>query len=165
MRMQKPSVTVKALLDTDREWADAQIAATWGSTLLASRGQLHDASLLPGFIAWHREQRLGQLTYNIDGTGCEVVTISSAIENAGAGTALLAAVEAAAQAAGCTRVWLITTNDNLHALGFYQRRGYRLVAVYPGAVDEARRRTKPEIPTLGQHNIPLRDEIELEKVL
>ena len=30
--------------------------------------------------------------------------------------------------AGCRRVWLITTNDNLRALRFYQRRGFRLVA-------------------------------------
>jgi len=30
------------------------------------------------------------------------------------------------------RVFLITTNDNLHALDFYQRRGFELVAVHCG---------------------------------
>jgi len=85
------------------------------------------------------------------------------VEGQGAGTALLTAVEAAAAAAGCRRLWLITTNDNLDALRFYQRRGYRLAALYPGAVDEARR-VKPTIPLVGNHGIPLHDELELEKV-
>jgi hypothetical protein len=60
-------------------------------------------------------------------------------------------------------VWLVTTNDNLDALRFYQRRGLRLVAVHAGAVDEARR-LKPEIARVGEYGIPIRDEIELELV-
>ncbi|MGD8245715.1 MAG: hypothetical protein PVG25_02965 [Anaerolineae bacterium] len=59
------------------------------------------------------------------------------------------------------RIWLITTNDNLAALRFYQRRGFSLVAVHPGAVDQART-LKPEIPAIGHSGIPIRDEIELE---
>jgi hypothetical protein len=59
-------------------------------------------------------------------------------------------------------VWLVTTNDNLVALRFYQRRGFRLSALRPGAVDEARRRLKPAIPDAGAFGIPLRDELELE---
>jgi len=62
---------------------------------------------------------------------------------------------------GCRRVWLITSNDNLDALRFYQRRGLRLVAVHRGAIDEARR-VKPSIPATGEYGIPVRDEIELE---
>ena len=34
---------------------------------------------------------------------------------------------------------------------------------YTGAVDESRARLKPEIPTIGDHGIPLRDELELEQ--
>ena len=67
-----------------------------------------------------------------------------------------------ARDAGCTRLWLVTTNDNVDALRFYQRRGFRLRALRPGAVDEARRELKPEIPEIGDHGIPLRDELELE---
>jgi ribosomal protein S18 acetylase RimI-like enzyme len=79
----------------------------------------------------------------------------------GTGTALLQAAVRAATAAGCARVWLITTNDNLTALRFYQRRGFRLVAVHAGAV-EAARGQKPSIPTSGEHGISLRDELQLE---
>ena len=59
---------------------------------------------------------------------------------------------------------MITTNDNLNALRFYQKRGFELVAVHPHAVDEARR-IKLEIPMLGEDEIPIRDEIELEMLL
>ena len=52
----------------------------------------------------------------------------------------------------------------MHALGFYQKRGFRLVAVHPGAVNESRK-LKPEIPLIGNDGIPIRDEIELEIVL
>jgi RimJ/RimL family protein N-acetyltransferase len=64
----------------------------------------------------------------------------------------------------CRRVWLITTNDNLSAMGFYQRRGFQFVAIYRNAVDEARK-IKPEIPILGGNKIPIHDEIELEIIL
>ena len=70
---------------------------------------------------------------------------------------------AARQAAGCTRLWVITTNDNVNALRFYQRRGFCLVTVHRGAVDRSRATLKPEIPAAGAYGIPLRDEIELEK--
>jgi hypothetical protein len=61
-------------------------------------------------------------------------------------------------------VWLITSNDNLNALRFYQRRGYRLAAVHRDAIVLARQ-IKPEIPLVGDFGIPLTDEIELEKLL
>jgi hypothetical protein len=37
--------------------------------------------------------------------------------------------------------------------------------VHPGAVAEARRTLKPGIPEIGDHGIPLRDEIVLEQDL
>jgi GNAT superfamily N-acetyltransferase len=76
----------------------------------------------------------------------------------------LSHVEREARNRGCRSVWLVTTNDNLHALGFYQRRGYRIVRVDPGAVDRARA-MKPAIPLLGNDEIPIHDELVLEKRL
>jgi hypothetical protein len=80
------------------------------------------------------------------------------------GSALLAAVENHARADGFHRIWLITTNDNLDALRFYQRRGYVIAAVHSGAVDRARR-LKPGIPEVGYYGIPIHDEVELHKGL
>jgi len=55
----------------------------------------------------------------------------------------------------------VTTNDNLAALALYQKAGWRLSALRPGAVDATRRMQKPGIPEIGEHGIPLRDELEL----
>jgi hypothetical protein len=56
---------------------------------------------------------------------------------------------------------LITTNDNVAALRFYQKRGFTLAALHKNALEQSRR-LKPQIPLLGLDGIPLRDEIELE---
>jgi GNAT superfamily N-acetyltransferase len=129
---------------------------------VARKGELVDALAHPHLTAGDLR---GVLTYIIDGEACEILTLHAEPRGQGTGTALLDAVERVAREAGCTRLWLITTNDNLDALRFYQRRGFRIERVYPGAVDDARARLKPEIPELGDHGIPLRDELELELTL
>ena len=101
------------------------------------------------------------LTYRIEGLDCEIVTIDSTVEGAGVGTALINVVRKIAKAKGCKRLWLITTNDNLNALGFYQKRGFQIIAVRPNAVDEARK-LKPQISLKAANGIPIRDELELE---
>jgi RimJ/RimL family protein N-acetyltransferase len=90
----------------------------------------------------------------------EIATINALSRHQGIGTMLIEAVRAEAKRLGCHHVTLTTTNDNIGALRFYQRRGFRLAAVRPGAVDRARQR-KPEIPRTGDFGIPLRDEIDL----
>jgi len=151
----------------DRNWVAHFLDEHWGSTRIVSRGKDYLAHLLPGFIAVRDEgeneepKPIGLATYNIEGDQCELMTINSLVKHQGVGTALLDAVKAAATEAECKRLWVITTNDNLDALRFYQKRGFRLVAVHPNALD-ASRRMKPEIPLFGHYGIPLRDEIELE---
>jgi hypothetical protein len=58
---------------------------------------------------------------------------------------------------------VVTTNDNTDALRFYQQRGFTLAGLRPGAVTDSRTRLKPEIPPVGEHGIPLRDEVLLER--
>jgi ribosomal protein S18 acetylase RimI-like enzyme len=81
------------------------------------------------------------------------------------GTALVEYAAREAGRRGCTRLWCTTTNDNLDALRFYQRRGFRLLALRPGAVDRARRAVKPQITAVGAYGIPLRDEIDVQRPL
>jgi GNAT superfamily N-acetyltransferase len=131
---------------------------------VVSRGRIHDPSVLPGFAALAGDDLVGVATYRIDGRECELVTIDALVEGAGIGTALVEAVAGAAREHGCTRLWLITTNDNLRALRFYQRRGFRLAALHRDAL-ETSRRLKPSIPETGLDGIPLRDELELERPL
>jgi ribosomal protein S18 acetylase RimI-like enzyme len=104
---------------------------------------------------------VGLLTYDVRGGELEVVTVDALERGGGTGTLLVEAAVARARELGLRRVWLITTNDNLDALRFYQRRGFRLAALYPNAI-EAARRIKPAIPEVGAYGIPIRDELELE---
>lgn len=93
-----------------------------------------------------------------------MLSLDSLVPGHGIGSALLSHVESAARAAGCLRIELVTTNDNVDALRFYQRRGYRIAAIDPGAIDRARR-IKPSIPLIGFHGIPIRDELTMVKDL
>jgi len=131
---------------------------------VVSRGQTHDASKLPGFIAQKDRKIIGLGTYRLEEQECELVTLESWHEKTGVGTALVETVKEEAIKNGCSRLWLITTNDNLHALGFYQKRGFHLVAVHPNALAVSRK-IKPSIPKIGFNGIKLRDEVELQIIL
>jgi GNAT superfamily N-acetyltransferase len=135
------------------------------SRQVARLGRLENALDHPALIADDDGVLAGVLTYVIDGEECEILTLHAAERRTGVGTALIEAVERLAREAGCRRLWVLTTNDNVDALRFYQRRGFRLAELHPGAVDVSRERLKPEIPTVGEYGIPLRDEIVLDKEL
>ncbi len=145
-------------------WIDDFTAEHWGSFFVAIHGQLYRPSSLSGFIAEQGEQRLGMISYRIADDECEIVTLGSDRQGIGVGNALVEAVRATAVDAGCNKLWLVTTNDNLQALGFYQRRGFELVRVYPRAVERSRE-LKPEIPLVAGNGIRIRDELELELLL
>jgi GNAT superfamily N-acetyltransferase len=149
---------------SDSRWITDFLSHHWGSPVVVSRGRLYHADELPAFIATERGERIGLATYSVNGSECEIVTLNSIRENQGVGTALVKAVESVARRAGCLFVRLITTNDNLKALRFYQRYGFVLVALHRDAVTRSRT-LKPEIPMMGNEGIPVRDEIELELVL
>jgi ribosomal protein S18 acetylase RimI-like enzyme len=158
-------VEIKPVTQEDRPWIMALMREHWGSSIVVSRGQAHQPDALPGFVALQQGQRVGLITYHLDGDQCEIVSLDSLAERQGIGTLLIEAVRRAAQAAGYARLWLITTNDNVEALRFYQKRGLTLVQVHRNAVDQVSRRLKPEIPLIGNHGIPIRDELELEMEL
>ena len=157
-------IKIRPVDATDVEWVRQLLAQHWGSAKIISRGEVHLADRLPGFLALMSDRRVGLVTYRIDDDGCEIVTLNSLVEGSGVGTALLSAVRTVAVSSKCRRVWLITTNDNLEALRFYQRKGFSLVALHRNALDVSRK-LKPEIPSTGQDGIPLRDELELEMLL
>jgi GNAT superfamily N-acetyltransferase len=171
--VQSREFAVQPIADEDRPWIKQALRTRWGGPDIVTRGRIHRAHELPGFMALEEGERLGCVTYRFEGAHCEVVSLDSFHEGRGIGGALLAAVEREARRRGAERTWLITTNDNMKALRFYQRRGYRLVDVHAGAVEvdvhagaiEYSRQLKPSIPAIGIDEIPIRDELELEKSL
>jgi GNAT superfamily N-acetyltransferase len=159
--IEQPPILVREAEAIDAKWTHSFLQARWNGTTQAVHGEIIDASTLPALIAGDHQ---GLATYRWDGQDAELVTINAVPAGAGAGSALIEALVTRLKAEGCTRLWVTTTNDNLSALRFYLRRGFRLVEVRPGAVDEARK-LKPSISTVGQHGIPLHDEIELCRML
>jgi L-aminopeptidase/D-esterase-like protein/N-acetylglutamate synthase-like GNAT family acetyltransferase len=155
---------VRPVTAADRAWIGPFIAESWGAEMVVSKGVTHYPAMLDGFVTEENGAITGLVTLHAQGQHCEVVTLNSIVEHAGNGSALMAAAEQYARDHGCTRLWLITTNDNTHALRFYQRLGMRIAAVRLGAVDAARA-LKPEIPLTGNDGIGIHDEIELEKLL
>jgi N-acetylglutamate synthase-like GNAT family acetyltransferase len=145
----------------DRDWVAALLRRHWGSAMIVSRGRQHDGTRLPGFVVLYRKKRAGLITYRIENDECEIVSLNSLIWNRGIGGALIEAVRVEACKAGCRRLWLITTNDNLLALRFYQKRGFILWRLHRGAIADSRK-LKPEIPLLADSGIPIRDEVELQ---
>jgi ribosomal protein S18 acetylase RimI-like enzyme len=158
------NMIIHRLNSNDREWVSQFMLKHWGSNKVVSRGVVYYPQDLPGFVALYESEKVGLVTYNITGTSCEIVTINSIRPSSGVGTVLIEAVKDTAMKSGCKRLWLITTNDNLNALRFYQKRGFMLVAVHRNAL-ELSRTLKPGIPLIGRDGIPLRDELELEMIL
>lgn len=158
------NLIIQPIDDATRPWVAQTIAEQWGADIVVAHGVVYRPHELPGFVAMQGSECVGLLTYHIEGDACEIVTLDSFHEGRGVGTALIEAAKQAARHAGCRRLWLITTNDNLHALRFYQKRGFMLVAVHRNAVDAARK-IKPSIPLVGNDGIPIQDEIELEIIL
>jgi GNAT superfamily N-acetyltransferase len=135
------------------------IGTDFGGRHQARLGELVDALGSQGLVAEIDGERCGLVTFAERAEGVEIVYIEATERQRGVGTRLLDEV---VKRAGAQRMWLVTTNDNLEALRFYQRRGFRLAELHRGAVDEARRRLKPTIPEVGSFGIPIRDELVLE---
>jgi GNAT superfamily N-acetyltransferase len=159
--MIRPEMKTRPLADGDRSWLERFVVERWGAPIVVGHGEVYRVADLSGFVALEDDEPTGVVTYAIDDDACEIVTIDSLREGIGIGSALVEAVVGVARKAGCRRVWLITTNDNLPMLRFAQKRGFALVAVRPRAVEESRK-LKPEISLIGIDGIPIRDELELE---
>ncbi|MEV4012784.1 GNAT family N-acetyltransferase [Nonomuraea angiospora] len=159
------AISVRPIEPQDLANVTRVLTESWGgSTVVAlGRGELVDAAAQPGFIAEIDGELGGIITYARRGDSVEIITIDAVMPGRGVGAALLDAVRAVAAEDGAARLWLITTNDNTHALRFYQRYGFDLIALHRNGVDRARE-LKPGIPAEAD-GIPIRHELELELLL
>jgi GNAT superfamily N-acetyltransferase len=148
----------------DREAIVAFLKDRWGGETMIVHDTVYLPADLPAFVAVEGPDLVGLVTYAPGIESWHVLSLDSLISGHGIGSALLDRVEAAARAIGCHRITLVTTNDNIHAIRFYERRGYHISFIAPGAVDRARR-TKPSIPLVGFQGIPIRDEVTMIKNL
>jgi N-acetylglutamate synthase-like GNAT family acetyltransferase len=154
--------TIEPINKQNRAKALEVLKDHWGeTTILVSRGQVHDIRKLPGFIAVKDHKVVGIITYKLENNELEIITLNAFEENKGIGTNLIEEVIKEGNELGCKRVWLITTNDNVHAMRFYQLKGFDMVAFHEDALNKARE-IKPEIPEIGHFGIKVEHEIKFE---
>lgn len=148
----------------NRDRINEFIMRHWFTTEMVIRGEIVDMTAVDGLFIADERDIIGLITYRTDEGVLEITSLDSLREDQGIGTALLNAVIDKAKELRCTKIVLITTNDNINALRFYQKRGFDMTCLYHNAVDRSRK-IKPEIPLIGEHSIPIRHEIELEMIL
>ena len=155
---------IESISPENRNQVNRFILDHWYSTDMVVRGEIVDMTCLDGFVIYQNDAIIGLATFRIADRECEIMSLDSLMENQGIGTALIHKVMEAAASAKCNKVKLITTNDNINALRFYQKRGFDMVRLNRGAV-QAARKLKPSIPEKGEFDIPIRHEIEFEMEL
>ena len=141
--------------------AVSDIIKGWGSDILVSRGKIHRAEDLDGILVYDEKKIVGLGPYHNENNDCEIVLLETFIRNKGIGSQLIERIKEIAKTKNCKRIWIITSNDNIDAIKFYQRKGFRISKIYNNAMEESRK-LKPEIPYIGNYEIPIRDEIEFE---
>jgi GNAT superfamily N-acetyltransferase len=138
------------------------ITESWGADVLVMGGLRYSSDMLDAFVARDAGGTvLGFITWTQRGPTALILSLNSLVEGAGVGGQLIDTVVGVARAAKARTLRVMTTNDNTAALIYYQRRGFRLTALYAGAI-EAYRAMNPKLRPTGFNNIPVRDAIELE---
>lgn len=148
--------------DAHNEIVREDLISQFGSEYIISiKNQYKEAHKLDGFLAEEEEGIIGVLLYKIGSSECELVYIHTGKPGKGIGKLLIGRLIELLKSLKIKRLWVITTNDNLEALAFYQKQGFKISKVYPGEMDKVRKK-KPFIPTVGKNGIPLRDMLELK---
>ncbi|MCG3137358.1 MAG: hypothetical protein HJJLKODD_01202 [Phycisphaerae bacterium] len=153
---------IEIFCDTDRPAIKALVEQHWAGAGMCIKGDLCYPHQHDGFVARADQQIVGWITFICHGPTMMLSSLNSLRKGLGIGSNLVLRTVDEARKRGVGRIWLTTTNDNLHALWFYQRLGFRLVAIYPDSINQARSRLKPSIPEHGPNGLLINDEIELE---
>lgn len=133
----------------------------WGDDFIVSKGEILYGKDLAGFMVLEKDEIVGLLTYHLENGSCEIVSLDSLTPNQGIGSRLIKRMVDKAKSEKYSRLWLMTSNDNIDAMKFYQKRGFVFAAVYPNGIEKSRQ-LKQSIPKFGSYGIPVRDEIEFE---
>ena len=155
---------IREIDQMNREEIDDFIIRQWFSLQMVLHGESVDLGTADGWYADQDDEVVGLITYRVSDDVMEILSLDSLHEQHGIGTALLNMAVSYARNSGISKITLITTNDNLSALRFYQKRGFNMSRLFCNAVDQSRK-LKPEIPLFGIDGIPLKHEIELEMCL
>ncbi|WP_342360830.1 GNAT family N-acetyltransferase [Terrarubrum flagellatum] len=137
----------------------------WFASFMIAGGQRFDPAdvelLVVDDAGGHR---VGVATFTRAGDALLLITLDAEEKRRGIGFSLIWTLRKIARERSLKVIKVSTSNDNLDALGFYQRLGFRIRSVRRDAMDEVRQ-LKPGIPRVADNGIPISDEIELDILL
>lgn len=157
-----PPVLVHEATDADRALVRDLFQRDFGRGRIVAFGEVMNIEEMPALVAVMHEDVSGALAYRLRGDGLHIVALATDAlwQRSGVGGHLVAEAELLARRLSLARIVVTTTNDNLPALYFYQRRGYLISAVIPGSVLAHTGQAR-----VGFAGIPVRDEVQLEKAI
>ncbi len=145
----------------DKPFIRAELRKWWGDEMVVVRGEKFFPAEYGGFIALQGTERIGLILLRFEDNICEIISLSTNTNAPPVGRKLVEAAIQDARQVGVRKMIVVTTNDNIEALRFYQQMGFSICAWRKNAVERSRS-IKPHIPLIGNYNIPIMDEIELE---
>jgi len=151
---------IRELKPTDKGLVEKIINKRWCGSFIVRKGEKVYPAELDGFIVYDNEEIIGLVTYKIEHKKLEITSIDSLIEHRGIGSLMIQSLIEHAHIEGISNLWLVTTNDNLKAISFYRKHGFKIAVIHEGAVSKSRL-LKPSIPLRGYNDSPIKDEIEM----
>lgn len=155
-----PPLTTRPAMSADRPRIEELALHFWDETSVDCLDRQYDVLDCPAFLACDGQEVAGLASYqperDLEALVLVLLNVVPGYQGRGGGRALLDAVCREAVRQGLAHVLVVTTNDDLPALAFYQRYGFRISAVIPGRVVEHHGGEQP-----GFAGISVRDEIRL----
>ncbi len=158
------NIKIRKINSKEQTWLKETMTREWGGEPLLIRGVKFYPSSMESLIAVEGEKIMGFMTYEIRSPICEIIAFEVYEKFNGLGTLMLEEMKKFAQSQNCTKLYLMTTNDNLDALRFYQKRGFQISGIHLDSVKNSRK-LKPTISEFGDYGIAVRDEIDLEQLI
>jgi ribosomal protein S18 acetylase RimI-like enzyme len=155
----RPPLTIRPATPADGSRI-AELADTfWGETEVECFDRTYQVDALPAYVACDENEIIGAACYAREGDAVNLVMLNVLPRWQGQGVArgLIAEVIEAACTEGVERLIVATSNDDLLALGLYQRLGFTITNVLVGRLVEHHGGIEP-----GFAGIPVRDEVQME---
>lgn len=150
--------------DEDKKIVEERLMEEYGFKGMITPAQAYqDLSILGGFLAFEENKLIGQILLNYNNEECEIVELHTKNRGVGIGTELIKKSIEEAKEKKCKRIWVSTSNDNIDALKFYQKRMFFMCKIHENHFDKVRAKN-PNFPKYGDYGILLKNQIELEMV-
>jgi GNAT superfamily N-acetyltransferase len=144
-----------------RERLNELLAMRWPEQNMFVSGRFVAPEDVEGIGAFTGERMHGMATWLTHGRIMHVVAVNAFTELRGVGVRLVDAMIDHGREQGMALLRATISNDNIVALRFYQKRGFRVTGLNRGLFD-IMRHVKPSIPEIGLDGIAMHDEFELE---